>query len=602
MLSITPTWRKAVEGQFRYQAFLKVNISIVPPGLREGMIATSPDTEPITDIESIYDTDRNTQEKVATFELNRWRGDGTFYLPSQQSSENAPMEWWSNKIPSAEDPVVIHVEFDQAYSIPGIYASWDTETNSWPTNIEITGYDVLGEIIRTATVTSVNAYEMFINEPFDDVASFDIKIIEWSKPEWRARINELIFGLDITLDTDRINQATQDDAIDVLNAKLPTAIKTVTIRNYDKYFDPTLKSGISKYLSQRQYATWQWGLMISPGRIEWLPQQSTYVDSASVPSESSEAQISFTSRLSFITTIYKRGVYTGEERTYYDLVLDVLQNTNILRTYDEEIPWILPESLKNYTTSAPTPVLQANSILQLAAAASGHVVLTDPVTDYIVFQELPNTTDREISKARSQGEPGVTIDDRLRSVKVGIYRYQFNAEESIAYSVDLNINGLTILEVEYANNKIYKDLTIGVTGGTLISSNLYSTGAEIKVSGVGTVSIVITGKELLSTITYIEYYNNPAVASGIDITVENELITNTESAQHVAQLVRDYYLKRQVYDIPYIIYPEITPYDLVVFNTSYGDDSGVVLEHHITFNGGWTGNIVIHSEEVYDNV
>ena len=51
-----------------------------------------------------------------------------------------------------------------------------------------------------------------------------------------------------------------------------------------------------------------------------------------------------------------------------------------------------------------------------------------------------------------------------------------------------------------------------------------------------------------------------------------------------------------------MIYPEITPYDLVNFNTSYGYDSGVVLEHHITFNGGWTGNIVIHSEEVYDNV
>ena len=600
MIQATATWIAAVQAQFRYQAYLKVNISVVPPGLREGATVTASSTFALTSTQQIMDADRNTRERVATLEHNRWKGDGSFYLPSTVPSQNAKMEWWSDVMPSLEAPVNVHVVFDQAYSIPGIFASWDTETGSYPTGFTITGYNTNGAVIKTVTVTDVTSSEGFIEEPFDDVKAFDFNFTSWSN-NWRCRINELVFGLDISINNDRITQAAQDDEVSQLNEKLPTNTKTVTLQNYDKYFDPTLQRGISKYLTQRQRATWQWGLMTRPGAIEWLPQQTAYVDSASVPADSVEAEISFTSRLSFLTQKYRRGTYTGEARTYYDLILDVLQNVNILKAADDETPWVLPESLKRYTTTAPTPVLQANSILQLAAIASGHILYVDPVSDYITFKPTPVATNREIADARSQGDPGVEIAERLRSVKVGIYRYQYSTSRTKAYEVKLSINGLTSLEVEYANGKIFSDMEVNVTGGTIVTSNLYSRGAELKVSGVGEITITITGLELQSTVTYIEYYNNATVASGLDIVVENELITDSDVAQHVAQLATQYYLRRQTYQIPYIIYPELGPMDLVDFSTPYGESSGVIEEHHIDYNGGWTGDVVIHSQEVFNN-
>ena len=95
-IAVSTTWKEAIQAQFRYPAYLRLTLGVQPPGIREGAQVSTSATESITSVDTILDGNKANAEPVATFEKDRWMGDGSMYLPSEVASQNKPMEWWSN--------------------------------------------------------------------------------------------------------------------------------------------------------------------------------------------------------------------------------------------------------------------------------------------------------------------------------------------------------------------------------------------------------------------------------------------------------------------------------------------------------------------------
>ena len=120
--------------------------------------------------------------------------------------------------------------------------TWDTETNSWPTDWEVIGYKQNG-IEQRYRVTTTHSSDEFAETPMDDVVGINIKIYKWSKSNWRVRINEVTFGTYLNFSNDNITKADSSVAVSPVMEELPTCQFSFTFSNYDKVFDPQLQQG-----------------------------------------------------------------------------------------------------------------------------------------------------------------------------------------------------------------------------------------------------------------------------------------------------------------------------------------------------------------------
>lgn len=591
-IAVSNKWKQAIQGQFRYPAYIRFVLSIQPPGLREGAQVSTDATESITNTRAMLDGISDPIEPVATLERNRWLGDGSMYLPAKTPSLNKPMEWWSNSCQF--ESVDLTFTFDKVYSIPGIYAVWDSETDSWPTRLRVTGYKQDGSTIGSYDITSIDSSEYYFDAAFDNVKAVKLSILEWSKPGWRVRINEIVFGLYLKFDNVKIPKATLAATSDLLASELPRLGIKFNIHNYDQTFDPTLKTGYAKYLAVRQRVDIAWGFNVDGKNVEWMEPWPLYLSAWDIPANSPEVSLATVSRLSFLTQQYAKGTYDGNARSFKTVALRVLQSSGIIQNMDGENPWELDPILDTLYTRAPEPIEPANAVLQLIANATGCILDNNPVNNFVRFRSATSPGGYTITKLQQLGDPAFPIHDRLKSVHVGIHTFKQRSEVTRVYTFEGHVSGSRVLDARYNSNEIVVNPSISVTGATITSQTYYARGAVITIvapaSGAD-VSVGIDGTIVDESTTLLQTYDNPDVASGLEIVIDNPLVTEIATVNRVAEVAENYYLRRRYVKAPYIGYPELEVGDTLEFSTRYGDFNADVTKLTMDFNGGFTGSI-----------
>lgn len=598
-LEVSNQWKKSIKDQFRYPGYLKVLLALVPDEIREGATVDVSQTEEITSPVQLTDGVSIEREPVATFEKNRWRGDGKQYLPSLTASKNNPTEWWSNTTSFDEaHPIEMLFHFSSVFSFAGLFVTWDTETNSWPTDWEAIGYKQDGSIQKRYRVRSTRSADGFTETPFDNVTQVRIRIFKWSKPNWRVRINEVMFGTYLNFTNDLINRADSSVAVSPIMEELPTCQFSFTFSNYDKSFDPQLQQGYAKYLARKQLLKAQWGFETVYGDIEWMEPWPLYLSGWSIPADSQEVTLNAQSRLSFMDTEYIKGVYDGERHNMYDLTEHILENSNILREINPEIPWEIAPSLRNFYTRAPMPISATNTLLQLIANATGHTLDTNLRNGYIRIKPPVNTTEYSVGVAQQLGDPSFEIQDRLKSVKIGLHSYSPKGETSEVYKTELVLSGTTEVTCYFNSGAIVQNPTASAVNASIQIGATYARAMILKVIPTNpneVVTITIMGEVIEESVTTLEMYNDPEVSRGVEVEVDNELITEVETATYLANYLVQYYKRRNHMNVNYLGYPELEAGDRIQIPTNYGDDQGDIVSAKLTFNGGFGGSLKVIS-------
>lgn len=593
MLQVSTQWHNASRDQFRYQAYLYATLEVVPPGLREGVEVFSNYTNELSDIGVLVDGKSVLPAPYASLERNRWSLDGTFRV---KASNSAFDDWWS-KVSVSEGTPVIQFSFDKPYTFPGMYFKWDKVSGSCPKTIRVVGYDSNRAQKYSVTVENIDSDEGFFESlAMDDTKYVDVEILEWCSEGWRARLLEVMFGLAVFFDSynnGRILSATQTSRADPLNSKLPAHNLSLVLRNYDKYFDATLNSGMSKYLARQQIMHIQWAFVTAKGVVEYAPKQVYLAEKFDIPANSKEVKMHMTSRIELLDGDFYYGTYTGQPRTLKALAWYVLTNSNVPVEFEQQNPWVIPDEFDSITTTAPIPYGAANTILQLIALA-GCTWLTSRGTDgFIQFMhsQVEESPYCSVSMQQELGDPEITIHDRLRSMSIGVYNYALRDTAEIIGTGKYTLSGVQTLTIKYTADYA-TNVSATVSGGTLVSARYYTSYAILIVEAAeesSVVEVTLQGVVIDSTISYLETYRDTTIADGKDVLVENPLITSVEHAILVAEYVKTYYMKRKEYKISYTGYPQAEPGDMIHLATVYGEDTVEIKSNKIDFNGGWSG-------------
>ena len=175
--------------------------------------------------------------------------------------------------------------------------------------------------------------------------------------------------------------------------------------------------------------------------------------------------------------------------------------------------------------------------------------------------------------------------DKLRNVTVAEYSY--TAGDTTRTKLYEATTTETNLHIEY---QMASDITISVTGGSVVSSNIYAQAADIVLSS-GTKTIVVSGITINEgSVVHTYSYGS----SGEDDIEENKLITNKAMADAHAEHVSTYLTLRNTYDSEYRGNPELEAGDIISLQTPYDNVVyGIVLVDSINFGGSLSGKLKV---------
>lgn len=166
-------------------------------------------------------------------------------------------------------------------------------------------------------------------------------------------------------------------------------------------------------------------------------------------------------------------------------------------------------------------------------------------------------------------------------------RYSYAASDSITNLYEETTTE-TELHVEFSG--LAQDIQINVSGGTLVSSNIYARAADLVLSS-GTKTVTITGRTLQENSVVVSY---PVALTGEVDKEENPLITNDSMCLALANHVKNYLQMRNTYDADYRGNPEMEVGDIIGLQTRYTNEmDALILVDEISFNGSLSGKMKV---------
>ena len=184
----------------------------------------------------------------------------------------------------------------------------------------------------------------------------------------RFRIQNIVFGIGITFENEKIVSAELRSSLSPISEYLPSVDFSLTIENMDKYYNVDNDDSAINYMETGQEMEVYYGYTLNNGSIEWVKGATLFMQEWSA--DDKQAKFGAVDIFEYMQDEYKRGQYRPEGITLYDLAVDVFEDAG----FSSDRYWIDPY-LKKIVVHNPLPMVTHKECLQLIANAGRSVVM-----------------------------------------------------------------------------------------------------------------------------------------------------------------------------------------------------------------------------------
>ena len=354
--------------------------------------------------------------KYATLEHNLWSLDGSYtVLPSSGTYENV------GYVSNIESTGSVTVTFPtiRTNAVSGITITWSKKLDEYAKTFTVTGKNgatTVGEV----TVTNNKDRVSIVYLPLQNYDSIAVVVHEWSIPNRRVRIENIVIGHTLKFTKSDLLSFTHEMDGDLLSGKLPKYSIEFTLDNSDGRWDPNNPTGMAQYLSERQKITVKYGLDVN-GVIEWIKAGTFYLSEWYAPPNGLEARFVARDVFEFMMGVEMQDAILGQPITH--LIGSALNNSGIPDGFNS----VYSSSLSKHPCSYD-PAIQketAAEMVQKCANAVGGILRCD--TEGWLYIEPINKVGSEyiymgdmtgIPLALSYSYPEITLSKPLKEVSV----------------------------------------------------------------------------------------------------------------------------------------------------------------------------------------
>lgn len=210
---------------------------------------------------------------------------------------------------------------------------------------------------------------------FRNTSYFKITPIRLLKGSGRLRIHTFLCGIANIFTNSQVTSGggfTIKEFVSPISETLPSQDMTLTVQNYDLYYNPDNPDSSLAFMDAGQEVRVQFGYDVTGnGDVEWLEEQTCYLKTWTA--DDSQAKFTATDIFDFISGTYYKGIFRQNGISLYDLAIDVLHDAGLT---DEDSYYIDPY-LKKVVVYNPMPAVKYTEALQIIANAGRCVLYPD---------------------------------------------------------------------------------------------------------------------------------------------------------------------------------------------------------------------------------
>ena len=206
-----------------------------------------------------------------------------------------------------------------------------------------------------------NDKAVYVSEQvFEGVTAFTLKAYSMKYLQNRLRVKTIRFGYGLVYYNDSVISSQLDSYVSPIGADVPQIDFSVTLKNYDHYFNVDNPNSAINYLETGQEMDVYYGYELPSGEVEWV--KGNHLLCSEWESDDFTATIRSQDVFRNMDSEYYKGRYVAEGKSFYDLTLDVLDDAEIEDYY-------IDPRLKYLYTKNPIPRVKHKEALQIIANA-----------------------------------------------------------------------------------------------------------------------------------------------------------------------------------------------------------------------------------------
>lgn len=222
-------------------------------------------------------------------------------------------------------------------------------------------FDIVGSTGQTIEFRGNTKSKWSTEEVLENTTYIKLVFYKMKNPQSRLRIYSIMFGYGLVYYNDSVMSSALDSYVSPIGADVPQFDFSVTLKNYDHYFNVDNPNSAINYLETGQEMDIMYGYQ-TPGSdtIEWI--QGNHLWCSEWESDDNTATIRCQDIFRNMDGEYVRGLYSAAGKSYYALAEEILKDAGISEYY-------IDPRLKKLYSNNPIPRVKYKEALQIIANA-----------------------------------------------------------------------------------------------------------------------------------------------------------------------------------------------------------------------------------------
>lgn len=222
-------------------------------------------------------------------------------------------------------------------------------------------FDIVGSTGQTIEFRGNTKSKWSTEEVLENTTYIKLVFYKMKNPQSRLRIYSIMFGYGLVYYNDSVISSALDSYVSPIGADVPQFDFSVTLKNYDHYFNVDNPNSAINYLETGQEMDIMYGYQ-TPGSdtIEWI--QGNHLWCSEWESDDNTATIRCQDIFRNMDGEYVKGLYSAAGKSYYALAEEILKDAGISEYY-------IDPRLKKLYSNNPIPRVKYKEALQIIANA-----------------------------------------------------------------------------------------------------------------------------------------------------------------------------------------------------------------------------------------
>lgn len=354
MQKVSKAYKESMKSSLRERAYIMISFGLVNQEAQAKAMVDNGSYAYYSNKDNIFG-EHIDDTVYATLEEEFTKVDGSmFFLP--RATEGG--RYYDTGIVS--DKLVSEARCEVVISLNTIATDFKGLTINFGENYPV-DFDIVGSTGQTIEFRGNTKSKWSTEEVLENTTYIKLVFYKMKNPQSRLRIYSIMFGYGLVYYNDSVMSSALDSYVSPIGADVPQFDFSVTLKNYDHYFNVDNPNSAINYLETGQEMDIMYGYQ-TPGSdtIEWI--QGNHLWCSEWESDDNTATIRCQDIFRNMDGEYVRGMYSAAGKSYYALAEEILKDAGISEYY-------IDPRLKKLYSNNPIPRVKYKEALQIIANA-----------------------------------------------------------------------------------------------------------------------------------------------------------------------------------------------------------------------------------------